>query len=150
MKTTQSAIIFLKKGQELFSILDEIMQSAIGKHKENKMLLLIVYCEMISHYYYHYFLTYLCLDTVVNIACSFIMFYSWMGALEYVVLQISSFLFLQESCPFRSPSSLHLCKWYLEIKWTHFVLPYKFLLSWFGCFILVCQDNLEFCFCHPC
>lgn len=63
-----------------------------------------------------------------------------------MVLQISSLSFSQEFCPFRSP--FHSCNWVLEIKWTRFVLTYKFLLSCLRHFILACQDNLEFCFCH--
>lgn len=48
------------------------MQRAMGKHKDNEILLLIVYYEMIMHYDYRYFLTYFCLDTMITVACGFI------------------------------------------------------------------------------
>lgn len=139
-----------KQSDKNYPILDKIMQSAMEKHKESEILLLIVYYEMISHYDYPYYCTYLCLDTMINVVCGFINILD--AAL--VLLNLWSYnyllLFLQEFCPFRSPSHLHLCSWLLEIKWTHFMLHYKFLLSWIGHFLLVCQDNLQFHFCHLC
>lgn len=149
MKTTLKVLSSFKKQRQKRSHFGLNDAKCNGKIQRGWTSFLIVYCETISHYYHHYFITYLCLDTMVHVSCSFI---NILDA-EFMPLNLWSYKYP----PFRSyKNSVNLVSFQSALlpltfrNETHTFSrdPTKNGLSWFKHCLLVCQDNPESCFCH--